>query len=332
MLKRVKVEKAVGLMLGADITKIIPNEYKGPIFKKGHIVEEKDINELKKAGKEYIWVYFEDERHLHQDHASIEIANSIISNNLYVDGPSEGWAYIKSKESGILIVNEKAITKLNMYSEIILTTRETYSLVSKGEIIAKFKITKLEIRKDLYKRILQNVLKTKQLHGYILDILKPQCKKAGVIVTGNEIYSGLVKDAASFKVKEKLANFEVEVIYNTIVPDSKEYIKNAILYSIEAGAEIVILTGGMGPDPDDNTRAGIKAAGGKIIKYGIPVNPATMSIISWIGNTPVLGISAGFINYKNSFLDFILPRLLIGAKVKKSEIAAWGIGGMLDQK
>ncbi|MGC8722030.1 MAG: molybdopterin-binding protein [Caldisericaceae bacterium] len=332
MFKKVKIEKAVGMVLGADVTKIIPNEYKGALFKKGHLIEEKDIEELRKVGKEYIWVYNENPSYVHQDYVSIEIAKSLISENLYVSGPSEGWAYINAKKRGILVVNEKAVKKLNLFKMVVLTTVKNYSLVSKDTNVSKFKVTRLEISNQLYKKIFDNASKLKMLDGFIFDVVKPLYDKASVIVTGNEVYEGLVPDAASPKLKNKLPKFGVEVIFNKLVPDSENEIEGAIEDSIKNGANIIILTGGMGPDPDDATRNGIKKAHGKIIRYGVPVNPATMSLIAWIKDIPVLGISAGFINYENSFLDFVLPGLLAGERITKSKIASWGVGGMLEQK
>ena len=55
-MKKVKVEKAVGMVLAHDITRIIPGKFKGVGFKKGHIVKKKDIPELKKLGKNHIYV------------------------------------------------------------------------------------------------------------------------------------------------------------------------------------------------------------------------------------------------------------------------------------
>ena len=50
-MKIIKIQDAVGQTLCHDITKIVPGEFKGIAFKKGHIIKEEDIEELfKKAG------------------------------------------------------------------------------------------------------------------------------------------------------------------------------------------------------------------------------------------------------------------------------------------
>lgn len=45
-MKKIKVNDAVGAVLGHDLTKIVPGEFKGVAFKKGHIIMEEDIPEL----------------------------------------------------------------------------------------------------------------------------------------------------------------------------------------------------------------------------------------------------------------------------------------------
>ena len=50
-MKEVTVEQAVGTVLAHDLTQIIPGEYKGPKFKKGHIITEDDIPLLLSMGK-----------------------------------------------------------------------------------------------------------------------------------------------------------------------------------------------------------------------------------------------------------------------------------------
>ena len=46
MMKMIKVQDAVGSVLSHDVTQIIPGEFKGRAFKKGHIIKEEDIEKL----------------------------------------------------------------------------------------------------------------------------------------------------------------------------------------------------------------------------------------------------------------------------------------------
>ena len=55
-LKAVPVQEAVGKVLLHDITRIVPDIFKGPSLKKGHLIKKEDIEELLNIGKENIYV------------------------------------------------------------------------------------------------------------------------------------------------------------------------------------------------------------------------------------------------------------------------------------
>ena len=56
-MRQVKVEEAVGQVLCHDMTQIIPGEFKGARFRKGHIVAPEDIEVLRSMGKRSIYVW-----------------------------------------------------------------------------------------------------------------------------------------------------------------------------------------------------------------------------------------------------------------------------------
>jgi hypothetical protein len=43
-MKVVPVNKAVGMILGHDVTKIVPGRFKGPAFKRGHVIRPEDVD------------------------------------------------------------------------------------------------------------------------------------------------------------------------------------------------------------------------------------------------------------------------------------------------
>jgi hypothetical protein len=57
MMKAIPVQEAVGKVLFHDITRIVPGEFKGRAFKKGHVIQEDDIQNLLSLGKDNIYVF-----------------------------------------------------------------------------------------------------------------------------------------------------------------------------------------------------------------------------------------------------------------------------------
>jgi molybdopterin biosynthesis enzyme len=103
---------------------------------------------------------------------------------------------------------------------------------------------------------------------------------------------------------------------------------------IEAGADLIITTGGMSVDPDDVTRFAIMNLGATGVTYGSAVLPGAMVLIAYLSETvngrsiPVLGIPACALYHKSTVFDLILPRILAGEKIGRKELAEFGHGGL----
>ena len=73
-MKMISVYDSVGCILSHDVTQIIPGEFKGRLFKKGHIIKEEDIEKLLSIGKEHIYVWEPEEGQLHD---SVELSKGM---------------------------------------------------------------------------------------------------------------------------------------------------------------------------------------------------------------------------------------------------------------
>ena len=69
-MKLIRTEDAAGQVLCHDITQIIPGEFKGARFKKGHIIQPEDIPVLLSIGKENLYVWEKKPGILHEDEAA----------------------------------------------------------------------------------------------------------------------------------------------------------------------------------------------------------------------------------------------------------------------
>jgi nicotinamide-nucleotide amidase len=85
---------------------------------------------------------------------------------------------------------------------------------------------------------------------------------AEVITVGTEILLGHILDTNALYLSKKLAEIGVNLYYKTSVGDNIERLKSAL--SIASGrADIIIITGGLGPTVDDITRDAVAAYTGK---------------------------------------------------------------------
>jgi competence/damage-inducible protein CinA-like protein len=82
---------------------------------------------------------------------------------------------------------------------------------------------------------------------------------AEIIAIGSELLTPVRQDTNSLYLTEKLNQLGVEVIFKTIVGDSRQHLTQAANIALSR-AEIVIFMGGLGPTEDDLTRESVADA------------------------------------------------------------------------
>jgi len=322
-MKKIPVEKAVGMILCHDITQIVPGKFKGRIFKKGHIIQQEDVEKLIKLGKEQIYIWEPIAGEIHEDEAALRIARAVSGENIGYDEPEEGKSTLKSKEKGLLKINSALLYKINSIKNISVASLPGNFKVEEGQKIAGARVIPLLIKEEKLKKIENLCLK----RGKVFAVKNYKKMKAAIITNGNEIYKKKIQDKFGPIMKEKLNYFRAKYLGQTICPDDIEEIKKAIFHYKEKGADLIILTGGMSVDPDDLTPAAIKESGAKVVTYGTPVQPGNMFMMAYLDNTVLLGVPGCVMYYKTTILDVVLPRIFTGEILTKQDFVKMGEGG-----
>ena len=323
-MKKVKVEKAVGMVLAHDITRIIPGKFKGVGFKKGHIVQEKDIPELKKLGKNHIYVLNLSANKLHEDDAALRIAFAISGDQLHWTEPVEGKSSIISNARGLVKVNPTVLLKINKLDEIIVSTVKNNFPCQKNQVVAATRIIPLTIRAQKIERLEKLV----QNQHPVINVKPYRKLKVGAVVTGSEIYEGIIKDEFDKFVGKKIREYGSRIVKKINSPDHPNDIGNAVGKLRDLDCDLILTTGGLSVDPDDVTRQGIKQIGAEIIAYGAPVLPGAMFLYAKLDNIPILGLPACVYYHETTIFDLTFPRVLAGDEITKNEIAQMGHGGL----
>ena len=325
MFKTVPVEEAVGMVLPHDVTEIIKDKKKGVAFKKGHIIQNKDINYLKRLGKDNIYVLSLTDDTIHENEAATILAKALTGKGVeHTEQPVEGKITVKAGIDGLLRINKEALLQFNLLGEVMCATLHDNTPVKKGEIVAATRLIPLVTSRELVEKA-----KEAALSGIpVVEVMELSAKKVGLVITGSEVFHGRIEDRFEQVLRQKLALLGSEVIIVRIAPDDKEIIAREINACIEHGAELIVTSGGMSVDPDDVTREGILKAGATEVVYGTPVLPGAMFLVGKIGQIPVLGLPACGMYHKITVFDLILPRILTGQKIGRTELAELGHGGL----
>ncbi|MDX9888161.1 MAG: molybdopterin-binding protein [Anaerovoracaceae bacterium] len=322
-MKEIAVEQSIGTVLAHDLTQIIPGEYKGPKFKKGHIIKEEDIPLLISMGKRHLYVIEKGDTDVHEDEAALRIAQAAIGQGVRLTPPSEGKVEIIADCKGLLKINEYLLGHLIDQDDIMFATIKENQIVDEGMKVAGTRVIPLFVN-PLVVEGAEDICK----EGTIIQIKPLKSMKVGIVTTGSEVYSGKIKDGFGPVLRAKFSALGSEVINQVFADDDEDMIAAKIHQLIDEGAEIIGVTGGMSVDPDDLTPSGIRRAGGHIVTYGAPVLPGAMFMLAYINNIPVVGLP-GCVMYSGvSIFDLIVPRLLAGEIPTRGEIKKLAHGGL----
>jgi hypothetical protein len=321
----IPVDQAIGKVLAHDITEIRPGQFKGVAFKKGHIVREKDIPHLRLLGKEHLFVLHIGPDEIHEDEAATRLANALTGQGVVFHGqPSEGKISLKAAYKGLLKVNVQALTELCLIPEICCASRHTNTVVEKGEIVCATRAIPLIIDE----MTLNAAVHIAVTAGGIFSVMSLSQPQTGIVITGNEVYSGLINDKFAPILRKKLESFGCHIKVPLFSPDDKTMIIKCIHDLLKRGAEFIIVAGGMSVDPDDISRVAIAEAGAQDVVYGTSVLPGAMFLYGHIGEVPVLGLPACVLFYKATVFDILLPRVLAGEMITRQDLAALAHGGL----
>lgn len=316
------MQEAVGHVLVHDITQIVPDLFKGPAFKKGHIIRNDDVQKLLDLGKQHIYVACLNGE-IHENDAAVRIARAAMGSNIDISPPREGKVGFQAGCQGLLKVNVDALTQINSVSDVIFATLHTNQVVPEGKELAGTRIIPLSIDEN-------KIIEVEQIcrnHFPVIDIKPFQRLKAGIVVTGSEVYANRIRDAFSPVVEKKFNTLGSTILRKELVSDDMTQTVNAIRSLYEDGAQIIAVTGGMSVDPDDLTPASIRAAGGEVVFYGAPVLPGAMFMLAFLGKVPIVGLPGCVMYHSHSIFDLVVPRLLAGDTVTKENIIKMGHGG-----
>ncbi|GAA0103620.1 molybdopterin-binding protein [Paraclostridium sordellii] len=322
-MKKIKTVDAVGHVLCHDITQIIPGEFKGRAFKKGHVVKEEDIEKLLSLGKDNLYVFEKEEGMVHENDGAIFLKNITAGKNLEFSEIKEGKIDFIANCDGLLKINVDKLFELNCIDDIMMATLHNNYIVHKGLKVAGTRVIPLMVEQEKLDKAKLAIGEEK-----IINVIPFKKKKVGIVTTGNEVYHKRIVDKFGPVMIEKMKNYDCEILGQIICPDDTEIIKNAIQDFLDKGAELILCTGGMSVDPDDLTPAAIKQTGADIITYGSPILPGAMFLLAYNKGVPIMGIPGCAMYSKTTVLDVVLPRILIDEKLTKEDIARYGHGGL----
>ena len=320
----ISVEEAAGKILAHKLL----DDSGRKIFNKGHYLVPADVKTLSELNLESVIVATMEPGDLNENEAAQRVGNALAGPGIRVIAPGVGRANLMADAHGPLRINVPLLERLNsIYAGITVATLRQHTLVHPGQLAALIKIIPFAIPSAR----IADVEAVARESGSIISVRVLQPGRVALIVSGPEsARERLLGDfvAPTRNRLEKLGSTLDTVQY---VAHTEAALVPAICEQRDTGRDLILLAGVSAIiDQDDLVPSALRAAGGTVTHFGVPVDPGSLLMLGYIGETPVVGAPGCVKSPKTNVIDWILPRLLAGERLTGADLVAMGHGGLLD--
>jgi len=296
------------------------------VIAKGAILDAETIALLHRAGHRTITAARLAANDVPEAEAAAALGRHIAGPFLRITAPVHGRVNVFAEIAGLLAIDRSGVAALNLLDEgITLGTLADAVPVAPGTMLATLKIIPFAIPDHLIqtaaalldRRPLITILPFRPLAvGLILSRL-PHLKDSTIRTT---------IEATSRRITARggrlLAPIETS---HATAP-----IADAITRLSTAGADLILIAGASAvTDRADIAPAAIVAAGGRIERFGMPVDPGNLLCFGRIDTTPAVILPGCARSPKLNGIDFVLDRVFAGSPIDDATIAGLGVGGLL---
>ncbi len=326
--KTVQIQKCVGYILPENIF-VIKNGKKVKLSK-GTKINQQIKNILVSNGFKRISGFLLSENDFDENKASDLIARSICKNklnNLNFKNLNTGRSNIYSTKSGLFIYNPNNLIKLNNNSKIAISAIRPFSKVEQNQELITVKVIPYGIDKKLLQK---NSLRLKDT----FRVAPFQKKNITLIQTfDSKINEKLIVKSRNVTQK-RLGLCGIKKIEEIIIPHKENILCNKIQICINRNIDIILI---IGPHAithiKDVIPNAISKSGAEIIRFGIPVEPGNLLLLSKFKSPSkdiyIIGMPSCAKSPKENGLDWVLWRILCNINFKNSTLNELSVGGLI---
>jgi formylmethanofuran dehydrogenase subunit E len=324
---RLPVAEAVGRKALHDMTRIEPGTSKEAVFQAGQTITAGDVCRLQQMGRNTVYVQDEslpDGAFVHENDAALAFARRMAGPGIaFKDTPREVKIDFHASCSGLLQIDLDALERFNLTPNVMCATRQNHAVIEGGRLVAGTRAIPLFLSRENFSRAMA------ALGERPLLAIKPlRQAKVGVLVTGTEVFQGLIEDRFAPLIRAKAEALGSTIVGEEFAPDDRQAIAQSVGKLLGLGADLIVTTAGLSVDPDDVTRSGLDDAGLTDALHGVPLLPGAMTLLGRIGHVQVLGVPACALFFKTTSLDVLLPRLLAEIPITRLDLTRLAEGGL----
>lgn len=303
------------------------------VLRKGRALGAEEIALLRELGRDRVFAARLEPDDVDEDEAARRVGEAVAGPGLTRRGSTTGRVNFHARELGVLRVDAEALDRLNDCEGVTLATRPNNSVAPAGKMVATTKILPYALPEETVAAA-ERVAAAPVIR---VDPLAP--RRAALIVSGTVAQgqsAGRERLVAGFAraFGERLESLNAELAEVRFVPlhgDRGVEGLTAAAARLAPTTDLLVLAGETAiQDRHDLAPSAIEAAGGTVICYGAPVDPGNLLLLAELEGTPVLGAPGCARSPKRNIVDLVLPRLLVGDRLTRRDIASLGHGGLLE--
>lgn len=317
----VPLREAEGAILAHSVT--LPSGR----LRKGQVLTEDHLAKMAGQGMEEVICARPDPDDVTENEAAARIAAALVSDpaaaNLRITKAFTGRVNLIAAAPGVVQLDAALLTRLNhIHPMLTLATVPQHQQMAEGGMVATVKIIAYAVpgaAVDEAEALLRNA-KTMSLQTTRLS-------SARLIVT--EIPGGAGEKGVS-AIEGRLTALGMTLSSVSTVPHQEAAIRDALDAQHEDDLTL-ILTASATSDPHDVAPEALRAAGGLVERFGMPVDPGNLLFIGSLNGAPVIGLPGCARSPALNGADWVLSRIACGIPVRHDDIAGMGVGGLLKE-
>ena len=299
------------------------------VFKKGRVLSAADVAALTGDGVETVIVARLGADDVPEDQAAAMLAEALAGDGVRVASAFTGRANLYATVPGVFCIRSEAIHAINAIDEAItIATLPAFDAVDRRAMLATVKIIPYAVRRAS----LDAALSLARALGPVAEVSPFRAMRVGLISTSLPQTKPSMHAKNRSTLEARLEASGAQIVSERIVAHATRDISSAIRDSLTDKAEIVLVYSASAiADRHDVVPAGLVAAGGEVLRFGMPVDPGNLLLLGRVGGVSVVGLPGCARSPKMNGFDWVLQRLLAGVPVTGDDIARMGVGGLLKE-
>ncbi|MGH2620325.1 MAG: molybdopterin-binding protein [Anaerolineales bacterium] len=324
----VLIEQAAGKILGHNVTAADGRR----ALRKGRQLDSDDLTLLREAGHNTVYVAELEEGDVSEDASALRIASAVCGHGLRLSGPASGRVNLRSDWLGVLRVDVPGLDALNELEGITLATLPSHSTVRPNQIAGTVKVIPFALSADL----IQRAERLAGERGPLLLVEKLEPRKVGLVLMAPAGTRERIETQFA-PLKERIEALGSELARIDYIDPGVDAAEGELATALEgqagAGLDLIVLAGESAiMDRADLAPRAAERIGGRVECVGAPVDPGNLLMLAYLDQVPVLGAPGCARSRNLNIVDWVLPRLLVGEHLTRSDIVAMGHGGLLDDQ